>query len=281
MRGLVGCSGRRDARFADRHPQAVKRLTLALLAVAGLCSVSIPVTIALVLSGTQRSDVLRPGDPPAAAQLHPSPATALAPGRCTATRGTYALTFDDGPLPGATPRLVAALRRAGAVAVFFDVGARAAARPDLVELQRTVGQVAGHGYSHAPLARVSSARRVQELQQTAAVLDHPNAFFRAPAGATSPALDADVRRSGLTPVSWTVDTGDLYATARDVVRAALRVAPGGIVRLHEGAPAASAAVPRIVAGLRRRGLCPGLLAVAPATVIPATGNPFHAPAVQP
>ena len=233
-----------------------KHLMLAGLAVLGLCTVSIPVTIAVVLSTTGAPDALtfNRGQP---VRHHASPARAVAALRCVPERGYYALTFEDGPVPASTARLVAALRRANAVATFFDVGRRAAAHQRLVELQRSVGQVAGHGYTHAPLAELSQARRVQELQQTAKVLDFPNAFFRPVDGVLSAAAAADIRGSGLIPVYWTVDTQDALRGTRAVVAAALRVKPGGILRLHEGDVAA---VPGIVAGLARRGLCPGFLA---------------------
>ncbi len=245
-----------------------KHLTLAGLAVLGLCTVSIPVTIAVVLSTTGASDALTFGrDQPV--RHHASPARAVAALRCVPKRGYYALTFEDGPLTASTPRLVAVLRRANAVATFFDVGRRAAAHQRLVELQRSVGQVASHGYTHAPLPELSHARRAQELQQTAKVLDYPNAFFRPAYSVSSAAADADIRRSGLIPVHWTVDTVDTLHGPRAIVAAALRVKPGGILRLHEGADGAVAAVPGIVAGLARRGLCPGFLERTPTHVVAA------------
>ena len=148
--------------------------------------------------------------------------------KCSPTKGYYALTFDDGPYPRTTERLVGALKQAGAVATFFDVGERAAAHPDLVELQRTVGQVANHSYTHAHLPEVSQERRFQELTETAKVLGHPNAFVRPPYGETSPDTDADMRKTGLVPVYWTTDTFDWQQPPVDViVKRALAGAAGG------------------------------------------------------
>jgi peptidoglycan/xylan/chitin deacetylase (PgdA/CDA1 family) len=264
-----------------RHPKATKRLELIGLAVLGLATVSIPVTIAMVLAGTRTSDVLAIGGGQAVPRHHATPAGTVSRIRCVPQRGFYVLSFDDGPLTRTTARLVAAVRRARAVATFFDVGRLAAAHQDLVELQRRAGQVANHSYTHPHLPRVSSARRVQELRATADVLDHPNDFFRPPYGETSAATDADVRRSGLRPVYWTVDARDLRAPRALIVRRALRVRPGGIILLHDGVEATIAAVPAIVAGLRRRGLCPGRLAGARKSVISATGTSFHVMAARP
>ena len=110
-----------------------------------------PGHVALILSATGRRTCSRSAASPAAASDAGEGGGAP---RCTATRGYYALTFDDGPSAGARRR--GSWRRcadADAVATFFDVGERAAARPDLVELQRSVGQVANHSYSHARLPR--------------------------------------------------------------------------------------------------------------------------------
>ena len=142
---------------------------------------SVPVTIAVALSATGASDVLTIA-PIAHTKQHTTPAKAVAGLDCVATRGYYALTFDEGPSAGTTPRIVAALRRAKAVATFFDVGEDAVAHQDLVELQRSVGQVANHSYTHPHLSQVSDERRQQELTATARALDFPNVFFRPPYG---------------------------------------------------------------------------------------------------
>lgn len=253
---------------------------LACFSLLGISAVSIPVTAALVFSATGSSDLLTIGGTNAT-RHHESPAAAVASARCVSKRGYYALTFDDGPQPATTAQLVAGLKKAKAVATFFDLGARAAARQDLVELQRSVGQVANHSYSHPHLPAVSSARRLQELQATARVLDYPNALFRPPYGETSAATDADIRRAGLTPVYWTVDAQDARLDAKAITDRALGVQPGGIILLHEGVDATVDAIPDIVAGLKKRGMCAGFIAPSTNVVQGANGVAFRAAAVKP
>jgi peptidoglycan-N-acetylglucosamine deacetylase len=240
------------------RPKLRKWLTLGGLSVLGVCAVSIPVTIALALSAMGTSDVLTLGEVAPKAQ-HTTPAKAVAGLRCTATKGYYALAFQDGPSATTTARLVRALGKANAVATFFDVGGRAAVSPDLVELQRSAGQVANHSYSHVRLSTVSSARRVQELQAAAQVLDFPNVFFLAPYGEAVPAVDADARRSGLIPVHGALDAQADGLSAAAITRRALAVKPGGIVLMSEGVENVVAALPGIVERLRERGMCPGFL----------------------
>jgi peptidoglycan/xylan/chitin deacetylase (PgdA/CDA1 family) len=263
-----------------RRHRLLTRVKLAALALLGISAVSIPVTIALILSATGESDLLALGpartEVPTATVVHARGTT-----RCRATRGYYALTFDDGPSPSTTSRLVAALRHAGATATFFDIGARARAHPELVNVQRTAGAIASHGYTHLRLTSVSPARRLQELQATARVLGYPNTFMRPPFGATDAQVDADLRRSGLTPVYWTVDTYDGIRSPAAVAAVAGTVSGGDVLRLHEGVSSTVAAVPALVRALRERGLCPGRLVASSETVLSPEGRPFHVIAGKP
>jgi peptidoglycan/xylan/chitin deacetylase (PgdA/CDA1 family) len=262
----------------------IKRAKLLLLSIVGISAVSIPVTVALVLSATGNGSPLALGAPKHVEPARETPAKAITESlKCTPKKGYYALTFDDGPFTDTTERLVGALKQAGAVATFFDVGQRAAARPELVELQRTAGQVANHSYTHAHLPDVSQERRFQELTETARVLDHPNAFVRPPYGETSAATDADIRKTELVPVYWTTDTFDWQQPPVEViVKRAAAVQPEGIVLLHDGHENTVKAVPQIVSELRSEGMCPGLLAKTDRTVVSAyRKTPFHVIAVSP
>jgi peptidoglycan-N-acetylglucosamine deacetylase len=258
----------------------VKWLNLAGLAVLGVCTVSIPLTVAIVLSTTGASNVLSIGGITPKHQ-HETPANAVSDIRCFAKRGYYALTFDGGPLPATTRQLVGALAKARAVATFFDPGERAAAHQDLVELQRSVGQVANEGYTIADMDRESQARRYQELQAGAKVLDYPNAFFRPPLGDTSSAVEADAGRTGLTVVYWTVDVTGSSLSATAIAQLALKVNPGGIIRLQDGSAQTLAALPKIVTELRQSGMCPGFISVTTREIVGANGLVFHAVGVKP
>ena len=260
------------------------RAQLLVLAIVGISAVSIPVTIAVMLSITTDEPLLELGAPTRARTPRANPAEAIREAlKCAPKKGYYALTFDDGPYPETTKRLVGALAGAGAVATFFDMGQRVAARPDLVDRQRTVGQVANHSYTHPHLPTVSQERRFQELTETAEALGHPNPFVRPPFGETSPATDADIRKTGLVPVYWTTDTYDWQKPPVDViVKRALEVQPEGIILLHDGRENTILAVPRIVSELRSRGMCPGFLARTDKTVLSSYKNtPFNVVAVSP
>ena len=174
-----------------------------------------------------------------------------------------ALTFDDGPYPSTTPALLAALE--GVRATFFLWGEHAAAHPALVREIAAAGHVIGnHTWTHPYLTGLSPDAREQEVRRTQDLLVSLTGvrpvLFRPPYGDTDDAVRATVSSvsHGLTEVLWTVDTRDWAgASADEIVAAAARAEPGGVVLMHEGRPATVEAVPRILADLAARGLRPG------------------------
>jgi peptidoglycan/xylan/chitin deacetylase (PgdA/CDA1 family) len=176
--------------------------------------------------------------------------------------GYVALTFDDGP--GRTTRaLLAALERRRLRATMFDVGERAAAHPELVRAQVGAGMwVGNHTLTHPHLPRLSAARAAAEITAAQDILRRLSGsaptLLRPPYLATDAGLRAMARRLGLLEVLATADARDYAgATTDQIVAAARRVAPGGIILMHDWPPATLAAVPRIADVLAARHLCAG------------------------
>ena len=88
---------------------------------------------------------------------------------------TYmALTFDDGPSPAWTPRLLEGLSRRGARATFFLVGSQIEGREDLVRRIRQEGhQIGSHSFSHRALTELSTADALADLEKCDLALRHP------------------------------------------------------------------------------------------------------------
>jgi peptidoglycan/xylan/chitin deacetylase (PgdA/CDA1 family) len=161
--------------------------------------------------------------------------------------GELALTFDDGPNPACTPRLLEALARHEVRATFFLVGSFAQAEPALVRQIAAAGHLIGnHSWSHPNLA-LSSPRRVrEELSRTSQTLEQiagvPVRFFRPPFGARRPDVLGTARSLGLTPVLWNAMTDDwkepsAEAIARRITQAVDRRQRGGLaanIVLHDG-----------------------------------------------
>jgi peptidoglycan-N-acetylglucosamine deacetylase len=82
-----------------------------------------------------------------------------------------ALTFDDGPTPETTPRVLGMLAGAGAKATFFLSGVRVAAYPELVSGIVADGHaVYGHGWEHTNLERVPARYTVEAMRKVEDVL---------------------------------------------------------------------------------------------------------------
>jgi peptidoglycan/xylan/chitin deacetylase (PgdA/CDA1 family) len=187
-------------------------------------------------------------------------------GESAAAMPTVALTFDDGPSPVYTPRILEVLQRLHAPATFFAIGYLAAAYPDLVRAEIAAGMdVGNHTYNHPevpPFNQLPARLRNDEIDLAAEELRAAGAspvLFRPPAGSNSAAVVRSAEKRGERVVLWSVDPGDWHAgaTADGIARAVLAaVRPGSIVLLHDGGgnrAATVAALPRIVNGLRNRG----------------------------
>lgn len=179
-----------------------------------------------------------------------------------------ALTFDDGPHPEVTPRLLDLLRDLGVRATFFVIGRQAARHPEILRRMAAEGHTVGnHTQEHSylfwalPPARVgreiSLAQRAIESASGAACR-----HFRAPVGLKSPFQGPALRRAGLQQVSWELRFVDHARAdpARLARRLRRRLRPGSVVLLHDGRdrdpagnPAVLEALPGLLSALRSLG----------------------------
>ena len=194
---------------------------------------------------------------------HLAPWLAIRRGPSTARR--IALTFDDGPDPAFTPRVLDALAARDVRGTFFVVGERAARAPDVVRAIAAAGHdVASHGWSHRSLWLCGPRRTEDEIERTQALVAHlagrePRAF-RPPWGMVNAALYPILNRRGLRCVLWSIQPEGLRpaAATAQVDHVLRRAHPGAIVDLHdaEGTPRAPerllAALPGMIDGLRRQ-----------------------------
>ena len=136
--------------------------------------------------------------------------------------GELALTFDDGPNPAWTPRLLEVLANHDIHAIFFMVGSHAQAQPELVRRVVAAGHLIGnHSWSHPNLAYSSSSRIHEELSRTKQTLEQitgaPIRYFRPPFGARRPEVLRTARRMGMTPVLWNAMTTDWKDPSADAI----------------------------------------------------------------
>ena len=156
-------------------------------------------------------------------------------------RPEVALTFDDGPHPTFTPRVLDALDRVGAKATFFVVGTAVEAHPELVRETRARGHEIGtHLHSHARETVYDAARFDEELKRCKTTLDgllgEPLRWLRFPYGERGNQRCRTVEeRYGMRAAHWTYSSHDSRAnSAEDVAaRVALALRPGAILLLHD------------------------------------------------
>ncbi len=158
----------------------------------------------------------------------------------TTSEPVVALTFDDGPDPRLTPRVLEALDRAGVVATFLVVGSCVEAQPDLVHDMVTAGHEVGtHTMTHPDLSRASGAATVHELVGAATVVEAtagvPARWFRPPWGHLTGAAVRAAAELGQDTLFWSTSAHGLGPSPEALAEGlAARLAPGVIVALHDG-----------------------------------------------
>jgi peptidoglycan-N-acetylglucosamine deacetylase len=178
------------------------------------------------------------------------------------------ITFDDGPNPQATPRILDALRRAHVTATFFVLGRHAERWPELVRRMAVEGhQIGNHGYFHRKLHRRTPAyvrdditRGTEQIVRASGVRPR---HFRAPHGFRSPWVTPIAASLGQRTVGWSLGVWDSArpGAAAIAARSIEGMNAGSILLLHDGdgydpngdRSQTAEALPAIIEGLRGRG----------------------------
>jgi cellulose synthase/poly-beta-1,6-N-acetylglucosamine synthase-like glycosyltransferase/peptidoglycan/xylan/chitin deacetylase (PgdA/CDA1 family)/spore germination protein YaaH len=186
-------------------------------------------------------------------------------------RGRVTLTFDDGPDPVWTPRILDVLARQGVHAAFFLIGGNAQSHTDLVRRELLEGHTVGnHTFTHPDLARVSPLRMEVELNVTEKLLEwitgrHPR-LFRPPYHSDqtldeAPNAQVIARASamGYLTLGHDIDPEDfsLHDPQEIARRVLAKARDGSVILLHDGGGDRKAtldALPLILDGLQEQGI---------------------------
>ncbi|MGH9969481.1 MAG: polysaccharide deacetylase family protein [Pyrinomonadaceae bacterium] len=125
-----------------------------------------------------------------------------------------AFTFDDGPNPNTTPKLLDILAANNIKAVFFVVGnmmSTAAARSIVKRAFDEGHHIGNHSFSHPNLKTLSEAKVRDQVRRTHDLISdytHDFKFFRPPYGATNTTVNKVIHEFDYQQVLWSVDTMD-------------------------------------------------------------------------
>lgn len=175
-------------------------------------------------------------------------------------RPWIALTFDDGPHPVYTQRLLDTLQAEGVPATFFVVGKMAVRHPYLIQnIARLGHEVANHTFSHPRLPQKTAEEVVNELAQTRSVIQQltgqDTLLYRPPGGDYSRRTVKAASQAGYHMILWTVLTKDVNGASIPMMKARIekQAADGGIILMHSGIPNTIEMLPDVIRSLRAKG----------------------------
>lgn len=174
-----------------------------------------------------------------------------------------ALTFDDGPWPGQTDKILDILAKENVKATFFMVGVRVKRAPSLARRVSAEGhQVANHTMGHRDLARVSAKEVAKQIVKGRGTIkaytkvDTP--WLRPPYGSMDAAAWKVTKKTRSKVVLWNVDSEDWRRGGVSKIRTSVvkHTRPGSVILMHDGGidrRQTITALPGIIRDLKKRG----------------------------
>ncbi len=203
---------------------------------------------------------------PSAVATPPVPAPPPAPRKlsynsCNVEGPYVAITFDDGPHPKLTPRLLDMLNERGLKATFYVIGQNVVQYPEIMQRMVAEGhEIGNHSYTHPALSKCSPAKLTEEITKSNdAILQACGVSpttVRPPYGATNAAVTKRLNDEfGLAVIMWSVDPQDWkIRKASHVSNHILQnTKPGGILLAHDIHPSTIDAMPAVLDGLLSKG----------------------------
>lgn len=168
-----------------------------------------------------------------------------------------ALTFDDGPSPSVTPKVLATLKRYNAKATFFVLGSRVIANPGLVKQELDAGhQVGSHSWDHPQLTKLSKKEVYDQILKTQKVVFDQTGYFpttmRPPYGAVNKEVAEEI---GIPIIQWSVDTEDwkIRNPKSVTMKVLANASDGAIVLMHDIHPTTGDSLEKTLKLLKKQG----------------------------
>lgn len=171
-----------------------------------------------------------------------------------------ALTFDDGPNPKFTEKILKILDEYKVPATFFLIGQHAQAYPGLVKKIFEGGhEIGNHTYSHIELVKVESPDVKLEIQKTRQIIreitGHSSVLFRPPWGRFDNRVLQELALRKFDIVLWSVDSRDWSLPGGGVIKKNIlsNVRNGSIIVCHDNNKQIVKVLPKVIKILKKRG----------------------------
>lgn len=173
--------------------------------------------------------------------------------------GKIAFTFDDGPDPEVTPKVLEVLEEEGVKAAFFTIGRNVVAHPELVKQIDAAGHVVGnHTYNHAYVFNDRAAtKQVTEGQQAIKdVIGKTAAYFRPPFGVMNPKIANAIKNENCSVVGWDLRSQDGRIRTKEatVNRVKNHLKSSTLLLFHDTNPTTPEALREIIHLCRKNGM---------------------------
>ena len=171
-----------------------------------------------------------------------------------------ALTFDDGPHPKITEKILSILKKENVKATFFIVGKMGKRYSYLLKAINKAGcEIENHTYSHPDLTKLSIQKIEEEFLKTynliKKITEQDSYFFRPPGGHYNDEIINIAHKLNYRMVLWTNNTGDYKISSpnRIYLNAINKIQNKGIILLHNGRQATIDALVLIIKDLKEKG----------------------------
>ncbi|MFC9694496.1 polysaccharide deacetylase family protein [Kribbella sp. NPDC056951] len=196
-------------------------------------------------------------------QAAPPPAAPVAPVTTPLPTKYVVLTFDDGPDPAYTPKVLEVLAKYDVKATFFEVGKNVARHPELTKRIHAAGHtIQNHTWNHADLRHQTAAGFRKQVGDTDQAIRSAAGVtptcLRPPYGGVSTTVRQRAKALGKELVLWTIDSRDWSKPGPAVIekRVLGGVKSGSVILMHDGGGNRSqtiAALPGILEKLKAQG----------------------------
>lgn len=168
-----------------------------------------------------------------------------------------AITFDDGPNPDYTMKLLQGLKKRGVKATFFVLGEEVERYPDILKATYDDGHMIGvHSYQHVNFGQIGDAAALEQVEKTQqAIYDvtgEYTGYIRPPYGCWKKELDQELP---MIEVLWDIDPLDWATKDADTVvqRVLQKIPDGSIILLHDASESSVSAALTIIDTLQKQG----------------------------